>query len=325
MGVPHDSRVGHDSPVGMTARAGTPEAGDPGALAPGSTVAFVGLGVMGSAMAVNLVRAGFDVIGYNRTPGKTAALAAHGVRAADSVADAVREASAVFTMLPAFADVEQVALADGGIVANARPGTLYIDTSSIKPESARRLAAAGAQRELRVLDAPVSGGEQGAKNASLAIMVGGDTDDVAAAAPLLTAVGRTVVHVGPAGSGQLVKLANQLVVGGVLQTVSEALVLLEASAVNLPEALRVLRGGLAGSAVLDVKADAMHARRLEPGGRIALHLKDMHSVLDAARQVGVAVPAAAVVAELMAVLPAQGRGGLDHGALVAVIAELSGR
>ena len=290
-----------------------------------TTVGFIGLGIMGGPMAANLVRAGFEVVGHNRSPGPVERLVEAGGRRADSVAGAVATADVVVTMVPDSPDVEEVALGDDGIYANARPGTLHVDMSSIRPEVARRLAAAGAERGLRVLDAPVSGGEQGAVDGTLSVMVGGDPDDVAAARPVLEAVGRTVVHVGPAGTGQTVKAANQLIVAGTIELVAEAIVFLEAAGVDTAAAVEVLAGGLAGSAVLDRKAAGMLARDFTPGFRVELHHKDMGIVTAAAREAGVVIPLGAVVSQLLASLQAQGDGRLDHSALLGLVERLSGR
>jgi 2-hydroxy-3-oxopropionate reductase len=290
-----------------------------------TTVAFVGLGIMGGPMAVNLVRAGFDVVGYNRSPEKVRRFQEHGGRGAASLAEAVRDADVVVTMVPDSPDVEALAQGEEGIYTTARPGTLHVDMSTIRPDVARRLAAAGRERGLRVLDAPVSGGEQGAVEGTLSVMVGGEAADVADARPVLEAVGRTVVHVGPAGAGQTVKAANQLIVAGTLELVAEAVVFLEAAGVDTGAAVEVLAGGLAGSAILERKAPAMLARDFTPGFRVALHHKDMGIVTSAAREAGVVIPLGAVVAQLLASLQAQGDGGLDHSALLRLVEQLSGR
>ena len=203
------------------------------------TVGFIGLGIMGGPMAANLVKAGFDVVGYNLSPQPVQRLVERGGRGADSLAAAVRDADMVITMLPDSPDVEAVALGDDGIYANARPGTLHVDMSSIRPDVARKVAEGGTERGMRVIDAPVSGGEQGAIDATLSIMVGGDAGDVAEARPVLEAVGKTVVHVGPAGSGQTVKAANQLIVAGTIELVAEAIVFLEAYGVDTEAAVEV--------------------------------------------------------------------------------------
>jgi 2-hydroxy-3-oxopropionate reductase len=285
-----------------------------------TTVAFIGLGIMGRPMAANLAKAGFDVVGYNRSP-KTV----DGVTVQGSIAGAVADADVVATMVPDSPDVEQVLTAPDGVYANARKGTLVIDFSSIRPDVSARLAAQGAEHGLRVLDAPVSGGEQGAIDATLSIMVGGAADDFEAAKPVLDAVGKTVVHVGPAGSGQTVKAANQLIVAGTLELVAEAIVFLEAYGVDTEAAVKVLAGGLAGNAILQRKAPAMLARDFTPGFRVALHHKDMGIVTSAAREAGVVIPLGAAVAQLIASLNARGDGGLDHSALLKLVEQLSGR
>jgi 2-hydroxy-3-oxopropionate reductase len=290
-----------------------------------ATVGFIGLGIMGGPMAANLVKAGFDVVGHNRSPEPVRRLVEQGGRGADELADAVRDADVVVTMVPDSPDVEAVALGEGGIYAHAKPGTLHVDMSSIRPDVARRVAEAGRERGMRVLDAPVSGGEQGAIDASLSIMVGGDAADFADARPVLDAVGKTVVHVGPAGSGQTVKAANQLIVAGTIELVAEAIVFLEAYGVDTEAAVKVLAGGLAGNAIFDRKGAAMLRRDFTPGFRIELHDKDMGIVTSAAREAGVVIPLGAVVAQLVASLKAQGDGGLDHSALLKLVEQLSGR
>ncbi|MGH3425720.1 MAG: NAD(P)-dependent oxidoreductase, partial [Nocardioidaceae bacterium] len=248
-----------------------------------------------------------------------------GGRAADSVAETVRDADVVATMLPDSPDVRDVALGDDGIYANARAGTLHIDFSTIRPDVAAQVAEEGGNAGMRVLDAPVSGGDQGAKDGSLSVMVGGSDDDFAAASSLFDVVGATVVHVGPAGSGQTVKAANQLIVAGTIELVAEAIVFLEAYAVDTQAAVRVLAGGLAGNRILDRKAQSMLAREFAPGFRVDLHHKDMGIVTTAAREAGVVTPLGAAAAQLMAALRAQGDGGLDHSALLRVVEQLSGR
>ncbi|MHA6796995.1 2-hydroxy-3-oxopropionate reductase [Pseudonocardia bannensis] len=295
-----------------------------------TTVAVIGLGIMGGPMAANLIKAGHRVVGYNRSPEPVRRLQDAGGHGAGSVAEAVRVADVVITMLPDSPDVEAVALGqDGtgadGIYANARPGTLHIDASTIRPDVARRLAEAGRERGVRVLDAPVSGGEPGAVEGTLSIMVGGDAADVEAARPVLEAVGRTIVHVGPHGSGQTVKAANQLIVAGNIALVAEAVVFLEAHGVNTAAAVEVLAGGLAGSTVLDRKGHTMLARDFTPGFRVELHDKDLGILTAAAREAGVVIPLGALVAQLMASLKARGDGGLDHSALLTLVEQLSGR
>ena len=290
-----------------------------------TTVAFVGLGIMGAPMARNLHRAGFDVVAYNRSPAKVERFVRDGGRGANSVADAVRDADAVVTMLPDSPDVEAVMTQDNGILANGRTGTTVVDMSTIRPDVTRRLAELAHARGLAYVDAPVSGGEQGAVDGRLSIMVGGDEAAVAAVRPILDAMGSTVVHVGGVGSGQTVKAANQLIVAGVIELVSEALTFLDAYEVDLESAVRVLAGGLAGNAVLERKAPSMLARDFTPGFRVDLHHKDLGIFGEAARLAGTATPLGALVTSLVASLRAQGMGDLDHSALLLQVERLSGR
>ena len=290
-----------------------------------STIAFIGLGIMGSPMAVHLQNAGHTVVGYNRTPEKTGPLVAAGGRAASSVAEAVADADVVAVMVPDSPDVTEVLTGEDGVFAAARPGTLVIDFSSIRPDVTVQLAEQARERGFRYLDAPVSGGEAGAKNAALSIMVGGTEEDFAAAEEIFGAVGRTVVHVGPSGSGQTVKAANQLIVAGHIALLAEAVVFLEAYGVDTTAAIEVLGGGLAGSAVLDQKAGKMLDREFEPGFRIDLHHKDLGIFTSAAREQGVVAPMGALVAQLMAAARAAGDGSLDHSGLFRTTSRLSGR
>jgi 2-hydroxy-3-oxopropionate reductase len=285
-------------------------------------IAFIGLGIMGGPMAAHLVAAGHEVVGHNLSRPAVDRLVAAGGRAAENTADAVRDAEVVITMVPDSPDVEALALE---IHPTVKPGTLHIDCSTIRPDVARRVAAAGAEHGVRVVDAPVSGGEAGAVEATLSIMVGGEPADVEAARPYLDVVGGTVVHVGPAGAGQTVKAANQLIVAGNIQLVAEAMVFLEAHGVDTDAATTVLAGGLAGSTVLDRKAAGMRAREFAPGFRVDLHHKDLGIVTAAARDAGVAIPLGAHVAGLVASLRAQGHGSLDHSALLLQVESLSGR
>lgn len=290
-----------------------------------TTVAVLGLGIMGGPMAANLVRAGHDVVGYNRGRPKVDRLVEQGGRGAGSVGEAVSGAEVVLTMLPDSPDVEAVVLGDDGVLAHAGDGVLLVDCSTIRPDVAVRVAEAARARGLRPVDAPVSGGEAGAVEGNLSIMVGGKAADVEAARPVLEAVGSTVVHVGPAGSGQTVKAANQLIVAGTIELVAEALVFLEAHGVDTEAAVRVLAGGLAGNRILDRKAAGMRAREFTPGFRVDLHHKDLGIVTSAARDAGVAIPLGAVAAQLVGALRAQGHGSLDHSALLLLVEQLSGR
>jgi len=290
-----------------------------------TSIAFIGLGIMGSPMAVHLQNAGFDVVGYNRSPEKTAALVQAGGRAAESVADAVADADIIAVMVPDSPDVREVLAGDAGVLASGKSGALIIDFSSIRPDVTTELATMAQEHGFRILDAPVSGGEAGAKNAALSIMVGGAAQDYQAALPVLEAVGKTIVHVGPTGAGQTVKAANQLIVAVNIQVLAEAVVFLEAYGVDTEAALKVLGGGLAGSQALDQKSQNMLTRSFDPGFRIELHHKDLGIVTSAAREAGVVIPLGALVAQLMASAKANGDGGLDHSGLLRGVERLSGR
>ncbi|MBG6183151.1 2-hydroxy-3-oxopropionate reductase [Arthrobacter sp. CAN_A214] len=290
-----------------------------------SRIAVIGLGIMGLPMAVNLVKAGHDVVGFNRSQDKIDKLVAAGGTGAADVAEAVKDAEIILTMVPDSPDVEAVVLGGEGVFANAKGGAYWVDASTIRPDVSVRLAAAAAEAGVNPLDAPVSGGEQGAIEGNLSIMVGGEAEHFEAVRPALEAVGGTIVHVGPAGSGQTVKAANQLIVAGTIQLVAEALVFLEAHSVDTEAAIKVLAGGLAGNRILDRKAASMAARTFEPGFRVDLHHKDMGIVTAAAREAGVAIPLGALTAQLLGSLRAQGHGSLDHSALLILVEQLSGR
>jgi len=289
-----------------------------------TNIAFIGLGIMGNPMAGHLAKAGHTVTGFNRHPNYDDLEAAGGT-GAGSLEDAVADADVVCVMVPDSPDVRDVLEGEGGVFDSAKPGTLVVDFSSIRPDVTVELAKTAKKRGFRLLDAPVSGGEAGAKNAALSIMVGGDAQDFEEAKPLFDVVGKTVVHVGGNGSGQTVKAANQLIVASNIQALAEAVAFLKAYDVDLEAALEVLGGGLAGSAVLNQKKQNMISGSFEPGFRIALHHKDMGIVTSAAREAGVVVPAAALVAQLMASALANGDGGLDHSGLLRGVERLSGK
>jgi 2-hydroxy-3-oxopropionate reductase len=288
-------------------------------------IAFIGLGIMGGPMAANLVRDGHTVTGYDLIRSHIDKLIAEGGRSAGSIAEAVAGAEVVITMLPADPQVEKAVLGEDGVLAHAASGTLVIDMSSVTPQLAVRIADAARDKGIRALDAPVSGGEAGAIEGVLSIMVGGDDEDFTAAKPIFEAMGTTIVRVGPAGAGQTVKVANQLIVAVNIQACAEAVVFLEKSGVDLETALDVLNGGLAGSTVLTRKRDNFLRRDFTPGFRIDLHHKDMRNLLSAARDTEVPLPAASLVAGFISALRNAGDGGLDHSALLRNLERLNGK
>jgi 2-hydroxy-3-oxopropionate reductase len=289
-----------------------------------TSIAFIGLGIMGAPMAGRLARGGHRVTGFNRTP-RYDTLEQAGGRGAGSISEAVSDAEVVCVMVPDSPDVQEVLTGADGVFAHAPHGALVIDFSTIRPDVAAQLAQTASEQGFRMLDAPVSGGQGGAVDGVLSIMVGGRQEDFDDAAEIFDLVGQTVVHVGPSGAGQTVKAANQLMVAANIQAMAEAVVFLEAHGVDMPRALTVLGGGLAGSKVLEMKKEGMLARSFDPGFRIDLHHKDLGIVTAAAREAGVVVPVGALVAQLMGAARAQGDGSLDHSGLLRGVERLSGR
>ncbi|MGB5951064.1 MAG: 2-hydroxy-3-oxopropionate reductase [Ornithinimicrobium sp.] len=290
-----------------------------------TSIAFIGLGIMGSPMAGLLAASGHQVAGFNRSPGPYAALQEAGGRPAESVAVAVEGADITCLMLPDSPDVASVLREDGGVFDGAKKGSLIIDFSTIHPDIAADLAGQAREHGLRMVDAPVSGGQTGAINGELSIMVGGQARDVEEAKEIFRALGQTIVHVGPCGAGQSVKAANQLIVAANIQALCEAVVFLEARGVDLPLALDALGGGLAGSKVLEAKRANVVDRSFDPGFRIDLHHKDMSIFTSAAHEAGVVTPLGALVTQMMAAARAAGDGHLDHSALLRGLDRMSGR
>jgi len=286
----------------------------------GGRVGFIGLGIMGAPMARHLLAAGFPLTVHSRSPGPVDALVEAGAGRASSPAELALTSDVVVTMLPDTPDVEHVMLGDDGVIAGAAAGSLVIDMSTIDPGPTRAIAAQLAARDVDMLDAPVSGGERGAIDGTLSIMVGGADEAFARATPVLQAMGKNIVHVGPSGAGQITKACNQLVVAATIETVAEALVLAERSGVDAAKVREALLGGLAGSKILEVHGQRMLDRAFEPGFRARLHRKDARIVLDAARAAGSPIPAFEVVAaQLDRLVDDADRGDLDHSALFTLL------
>src|ERR687891_66066 len=288
-------------------------------------VGFIGLGVMGRPMVRNLLARKFPVVVHNRARGPVDELVNEGAEAARGPGDIAQRSDVGITMLPNSVAVEEVVLGEDGVLGSAKPGLIIVDMSTVAPSTSRRVAEECSERGVSALDAPVSGGERGAIEGALSIMVGGSEETFTQVRDVLGAMGKTIVHVGPPGAGQTVKAANQLLVAGIIELVGEAITLLEASGVDPEPALNVIAGGLAGNRILDLKAASMLARDFTPGARVDLHHKDLGIVMDLARQHDVSLPVTALVAQLMSALRATGRGSLDHTALMLIIEELSGR
>jgi 2-hydroxy-3-oxopropionate reductase len=279
-------------------------------------VAFIGLGVMGRPMAQNLLRAGLELTVHSRRREPGEALVAEGARPAASPAEAAAAADVVITMLPDTTDVQAVLDGPQGVFTSARAGTVIADMSTISPSGARELANAGRARGLDVLDAPVSGGETAARDGTLTIMVGGEAAALARARPVLEHLGSSIVHIGEAGAGQVAKACNQLVVGSTIEAVAEALDLARRSSVDPAAVHMALRGGFAGSRVLEVHGRRMLERDFRPGFRAALHLKDARIVRETAHEHGAAIPGFLVTEGQFEALVASGHGDLDHAALL---------
>ncbi len=290
----------------------------------GLRVGVVGLGLMGKPMARNLLRAGFALTVYNRSRPAVDELTAEGAAAADSPRDVAARSDVVITILPDGPDVAAVMRGNDGIFAGASAGTVVIDTSTIAPATARALASEARERGLGFVDAPVSGGTEGATAGTLSIMAGGERADVERVEPVLRALGTTVTYCGPSGSGQTVKACNQLVVALHIEAVAEALVLAEKAGVEAEAVLRVLGGGLAASRVMELRGKAMAAHDFAPRGKAAFHRKDLGIVLDLARSVDAVLPLTALVDQLFTALVANDRGGWDHTALLSVLEDLGG-
>jgi len=287
-------------------------------------VAFLGLGTMGEAMAGNLARAGFPVTGWNRTTGRAAALAQDGVEMAATAADAVADADIVVICVSDTPDVEAVLFGQDGVVAGARPDTLIIDCSTIAPSGSWDFAARLRERGLAMVDAPVSGGSEGAQKATLTIFVGGDAEDVERARPVLAAMGKTITHVGPIGAGQAVKAVNQVILAGAYLGVAEGIVLAIKAGLDIEQVVGALGGGAAQSWVLANRSGRMLDNDYPLGFKVALHRKDLGIALDLAGQLGAVLPLTALVAQLETGLIAGGHADEDMSVIARTIRGLSG-
>lgn len=287
-------------------------------------VGFVGLGGMGGPMASNLMEAGYEMVLHNRTREKAEKLAAEGEGEVTNTPREVAErCDVVITMLPGPSEVEMVVSGKGGLLEAMKGNLLMVDMSTSSPTLARELARRAREGGASMLDAPVSGGDIGAQEGTLSIMVGGEEADFERAKPLCEVMGKTITHVGPAGAGQVVKACNQIVVALVIEAVSEALVLGSRGGVASEKVLDVLGGGLAGNKVMEVKREKLLSGHFEPGGKVEYHHKDLGIALAAGREYGVSLPVTAIVDQMFGALVARGRGGWDHSALVTLVEDWS--
>jgi 2-hydroxy-3-oxopropionate reductase len=288
-------------------------------------VGFIGLGVMGKPMAKNLIKAGFSLVVHNRSRGAVDEVVAAGARAASSAAEVAGAADVVITMLPDTPDVEAVLTGRDGVLSGLRKDALVIDMSSISPSATKRLAALVGEKGASMLDAPVSGGEIGAINASLSIMVGGDEAAFARARPILEAMGNKerIVYIGASGAGQVCKICNQIAIGGALAGVSEAFAIAKKAGVDASRVRAALLGGFAASRVLEVHGERMLTGNYKPGFRTKLYQKDLRLANEAALANGVAIPGTAVVTQLVNALVSDGGGDLDYAAIGTVLFKLA--
>jgi len=287
------------------------------------TVGFIGLGIMGGPMALNLLRAGYPLVVHNRTRAKEEPLVSEGAAAAASPREVAAASDVVITMLPDSPDVEAVYLGHDGVIAGAREGQLLIDMSSIAPAVARSVSSAARDLGADALDAPVSGGDVGAREGTLSIMVGGPEDAFERARPLFEVLGKTIVRLGEAGAGQTAKACNQILVAVTIEAVSEALVLASKAGVDPERLLDVLSGGLAGNTVMEVRRRNFLEHDFTPGFKLELHHKDLGIALRTGRELDVFLPTTAIVDQMLSALLAAGDGGLDHSALLKVIEQAS--
>jgi 2-hydroxy-3-oxopropionate reductase len=287
------------------------------------TIGLVGLGIMGRPMAYNLLKAGFPVIVHNRHQEVTDEFVAAGASQGARPSDIAALCDVLITMLPASPQVEEVLLGPDGAIEGARAGLIVIDMSTISPVVTRTLAARLAAHGITMLDAPVSGGDKGAIAGTLSIMVGGDEDTFKRCMPIFQAMGKTIVHVGGSGAGQVVKACNQIVVALIIEAVSEALLLGSKAGVDPTKILQVLSGGLAANRVIELRGASMLAHDFTPWGRIRTHHKDLGIVLELGRMYGVSLPVTALVDQMFASLEVRGRGDLDHTALLSYLEDLA--
>ena len=287
-------------------------------------VGFIGLGIMGRGMARNLLKAGFPVRVWNRTAARMDELAADGAQPSASPAELASQCDIIITCVSDTPDVEAVLLGENGVIAGVQSGALVIDMSTISPQATQSFAEKLAAKGVKMLDAPVSGGSEGAAKGTLSIMIGGDAADVERAMPVFQAMGKTITHVGGTGAGQTVKLVNQILVVGSMQSMAEALLFAQAGGVDLEKTLAAVSGGAGGSWTLSNRGPQLIKRDWRPGFMIDLQAKDLRLVLDAADDLGAPLPSTALIFQLYRTLQAQGLGAEGNHALVKALERMSG-
>jgi 3-hydroxyisobutyrate dehydrogenase len=287
-------------------------------------VAFIGMGTMGAPMALNLLKAGFEVTVHNRTRDREQSVAAAGAQRADSPQAAAAAAEVVITCVSDTPDVEAVILGEQGVIHGAKPGTVVVDMSTISPTITQQIAAALAQKDIHMVDAPVSGGSEGAQKGTLSIMVGGEAEIVERVRPVLAAMGKTITHIGPIGAGQTTKAINQIIVAGTYWAIAEGLTLGMKADLDMERVVQAVSGGAAGSWGLNNRSGNMIANEYPLGFRVRLHQKDLNIALNAARELGVTLPVAAYVEQIETGLIGRGFGDEDVSAIARSLREQSG-
>ncbi len=287
-------------------------------------IGFIGLGIMGKPMVRNLINAGYEVKAYDIVRENLDAAISYGAEEGKSGSEIASECPVVITMLPNSPHVKTVVLGENGVLEGAKSGLILIDMSSIDPNVSKEIGALCAERGVRMLDAPVSGGEPKAIDGTLSIMVGGEKALFDEMVPILKCMGSSVVHCGDLGAGNTTKLANQIIVAGNIAVLAEALTMVKKAGVDPLVVFEAIKGGLAGSTVMNAKAPMMIEGNFKPGFRVDLHIKDLGNALDTAHKVGAPVPITAMVQEMFETLHADGRGSDDHSSLANFYAKVSG-
>ena len=287
-------------------------------------IGFIGLGIMGKPMSRNLLKAGHSLVVYDVVPAPVADLVAAGAARGESCADTAHRSDVIITMLPDGPDVEAAVLGPGGVLEGARKGSVVVDMSSISPVAAQKVGAACAAKGVEFLDAPVSGGEPKAIEGTLAIMAGGKPEVFERVLPILEKLGSSVTLTGPVGAGNVTKLANQIMVACNIAAMGEALVLATRAGIDPEVVFNAVKGGLAGSTVLNAKAPMVIARNFQPGFRINLHQKDLRNALLAAESMKVSLPITSLVQQMLMALMNEGKGNLDHSAIVTFVENMAG-
>jgi len=288
------------------------------------TIGYIGLGIMGKSIALNIMKAGFPMVVYNRSRGAMDELAAKGAMVAGSPAEVAAQVDIVFTNLPDSPDVEKVVLGAGGIIEGANPGLIYVDNSTIKPATSRLIAGKLDEKGVAALDAPVSGGDVGARNATLSIMVGGPAEALETVRPVLEAMGKTITLVGDAGAGQIAKAANQIMVAAQMMAMGELLIFAQKAGADPRKVIEAIKGGAAQCWTLDVKPPRIFAGNRQPGFKAQMMAKDLNIVMETAREYGVPLVSAAVDTQMFNSMVELGMGELDNSAILNMIEKLAG-